>query len=76
MIRLEGEITETACPPNGAATFRSVSIWFPHTEETVEITLFLEEMKRAGIKEGDKVNIQIEKIFDIDSITPSFFENS
>lgn len=75
MIKLEGEITETSCPPNKANVWRTVSIWFGETQETMDFTVFLEEFKQSHFKVGDKVTIQIDKRFDVDSFTENFFKD-
>ena len=72
---MEGEITEIACPPNKADVLRIVSIWFHQTEEEMDFTLDLEEFKKSQMKVGDKVTIQIDKRFDVDSFTNELFKN-
>ena len=72
---MEGEITEIACPPNKADVLRTVSIWFQQTEEEMDFTLDLEEFKKSQMKVGDKVTIQIDKRFDVDSFTNELFKN-
>ncbi len=69
MILLEGEISEINTPPNKADQFRELSIWIPETEEHVELTCFIHEVQKAGLEEGSKISIKIEKKFDIDSLT-------
>jgi len=69
MILLEGEISEINTPPNKADQFRELSIWIPETEEHVELTCFMHEVQKAGLEEGSKISIKIEKKFDIDSLT-------
>lgn len=69
MITLEGEITELACPPNKAELWRSITIWLPEAKEHVEFTLSLEEFKKSGLREGDKLTIKFDKKFDVDSLT-------
>ncbi|MZG31424.1 MAG: hypothetical protein F3741_11600 [Nitrospinae bacterium] len=66
---LEGEISEINTPPNKADQFRELSIWIPETEEHVELTCFMHEVQKAGLEEGSKISIKIEKKFDIDSLT-------
>lgn len=68
MITLEGEITELACPPNKADMWRSITIWFPDSEEHVEFTFSLDDIKQAGLKEGDKLTIRFDKKHDIDPL--------
>lgn len=68
MITLEGEITELTCPPNKAELWRSITIWLPEAKEHVEFTLSLEEFKKSGLREGDKLTIKFDKKFDIDSL--------
>ena len=69
MIQIDGEITEITTPPNKADQFRDVSIWLPETEEHVEFKFALEPFQSAGLVEGDKISIKLEKKFDIDSLT-------
>ena len=69
MILLEGEITEVNTPPNKADQFRELTIWIPETGEHLELTCNIHEIKNAGLEEGNKVSIKIEKKFDIDSLT-------
>lgn len=69
MILLEGEISEINTPPNKADQFRELSIWIPETEEHMELTCFMHEVQKAGLEEGSKISIKIEKKFDIDSLT-------
>ncbi|MZH46281.1 MAG: hypothetical protein F3739_04515 [Nitrospinae bacterium] len=66
---LEGEISEINTPPNKADQFRELSIWIPETEEHMELTCFMHEVQKAGLEEGSKISIKIEKKFDIDSLT-------
>ena len=61
MITLEGEITELACPPNKADMWRSITIWLPETKEHIEFTFSLEDIKKAGLKEGDILTIKFDK---------------
>lgn len=75
MITLEGEITETTSPPNKAGQQKMVTIWIPETEEHMEFTFDLGKFQESGMKVGEKVSIKIEKVFDIDSLTPKFFGN-
>ena len=64
MITLEGEITETSCPPNRAYNWRTVTIWLPESEEHVEFIFDLNNLQKAGWKEGDKLLIKFEKLPD------------
>ena len=64
MITLEGEITETSCPPNRADNWRTVTIWLPESEEHVEFIFDLNNLQKAGWKEGDKLLIKFEKLTD------------
>jgi hypothetical protein len=75
MMSMDGEITEVATPPNKADQFRTLSIWLPDTEDHFELTVFLTELKKAGMKEGDKIKIQIEKAFNVDEFTQQIFKN-
>ncbi len=74
MILLEGEITEVNTPPNKADQFRELTIWVPETGEHVELTCYIHDVKNAGLEEGSKISIKIEKKFDIDSLTQNFFK--
>jgi len=76
MIKLEGEITETATPPNKAHVWKTVSIWFADTQETMDFTLQLDEFKNSQLKVGDKVTIQIDKRFDVDAFTEDLFKTN
>lgn len=69
MIQLDGEITEINTPPNKADQFRELTIWVPETGEHVEVTCYIHEVQKAGLEEGNKVSIKIEKKFDVDSLT-------
>ena len=51
-MTLDGEITEITSPPNKADRFRGITIWVPATEEHTEITLPVEDFKKAGLAEG------------------------
>jgi len=64
MITLEGEITETSCPPNRADNWRTVTIWLPESEEHVEFIFDLNSLQNAGWKEGDKLLIKFDKLTD------------
>ena len=76
MIKIEGEITEISSPPNRADVLRTVSIWLNQTEEDMDFTLDLEELKKSQMKVGDKVTIQIDKRFDVDTFTNELFKNT
>ena len=65
---LEGEITELACPPNKADLWRSITIWLPEANEHVEFTFSLDDCKKSGLQEGDKLTIKIDKKLDIDTL--------
>lgn len=69
MIQLDGEITEINTPPNKADQFRELTIWVPETGEHVELTCYIHEVQKAGLEEGNKISIKIEKKFDVDSLT-------
>jgi hypothetical protein len=69
MILLDGEITEVTTPPNKAELFRELTIWVPETGEHIEMTCFIHEIQKAGLEEGSKISIKIEKKFDVDSLT-------
>ena len=69
MILLDGEITEVNTPPNKAEQFRELTIWIAETGEHLELTCNIQDIKSAGLEEGNKVSIKIEKKFDIDSLT-------
>ena len=64
MISLDGEITEVTTPPNKADQFRELTIWVPETGEHIELTCFIHEIQKAGLEEGSKISIKIEKKFD------------
>ncbi len=74
MIVMEGEITEVSCPPNKADQYRNLTIWLPETEDHIEFTVFLTQFKEAGMKEGDKIKLQIDKAFDIDEFAQNLFQ--
>ena len=76
MIKLEGEITETSTPPNKANVWRTVSIWFSDTQETMDFTLQLDEYRNSQLKVGDKVTIQIDKLFNVDDFTQNLFKTN
>ena len=76
MIKLEGEITETATPPNKANIWKTVSIWFADTQETMDFTLQLDQFRNSQLKVGDKVTIQIDKRFDVDTFTENLFKTN
>lgn len=73
MIKLNGEITEISSPPNQTAVKRTVVIWLDKTEESMDFTLDLEDLKTTPMKVGDKITIQIDKRFDANSLTPKNF---
>lgn len=74
MIVLEGEVTQTIAPPNQAEFFRTVTIWVEQTEDEIELTFPLEEFKKYGFQEGDKLSIKIDKQFDIDKMAQDLFK--
>lgn len=74
MIVLEGEVTQTNAPPNQAEFFRTVTIWVEQTEDEIELTFPLEEFKKYGFQEGDKLSIKIDKQFDIDKMAQDLFK--
>ena len=76
MIKLEGEITETTTPPNKANVWKTVSIWFGDTQETIDFTFQLDQFRNSQLKVGDKVTIQIDKRFDVDSFTENLFKKN
>ena len=74
IMTLDGEITEITSPPNKADRFRGITIWVPATEEHTEITLPVEDFKKAGLAEGDQIAIKLEKKFDIDAMAQDLFK--
>ena len=52
---------EVNTPPNKADQFRELTIWIPETGEHLELTCNIHEIKNAGLEEGNKVSIKIEK---------------
>ena len=68
-MTLDGEITEITSPPNKADRFRGITIWVPATEEHTEITLPVEDFKKAGLAEGDQIAIKLEKNIGIVGLT-------
>lgn len=76
MITIEGEITDVACPPNKADQFRTVTIWLPETQEHMDFTIYLHDFQKSAMKEGDKIRIQIDKVFDVDALTRDIFKNA
>ncbi|KMP10371.1 hypothetical protein UR09_06465 [Candidatus Nitromaritima sp. SCGC AAA799-A02] len=73
-MTLDGEITEVTSPPNKADRFRAVTIWIPETEEHVEMTFDMEELKKTGFTEGDQITIKVDKKFDIDAMARDLFK--
>ena len=76
MIKIDGEVIETSCPPNRADSLRTVTVWLPETEESMDFTFSLEAFQKSGIKTGDKILIQIDKRFDVDTFTQSLFKSA
>lgn len=74
MIQLEGEITQTAIPPNKAEVERAVTIWIQQIESEIEMTFSLETFKKYQFAVGDKLSIQIDKKMDIDAMARDFFK--
>jgi len=74
MIKIDGEITETSCPPNKADVLRTVTVWLPEQGEELELTVYLTEFQRDKLKEGDHITISIEKKLDLDSLAQNFFK--
>ena len=62
MIRLEGEVTGIACPPNKADQLRVVTAWMPETQEHVEFTVLLSDFQKSELREGNKIQISINKV--------------
>ena len=73
-MTLDGEITEVTNPPNRADRFKCVTVWVPQIEEHVEMTFPMEDLKKAGICEGDQITIKIDKKFDIDAMAQDLFK--
>ena len=73
-MRLDGEITEVASPPNKADRFKCVTIWVPQIEEHVEMTFPMEEFQKESLGEGDQITIKIDKKFDIDNMARDLFK--
>ncbi len=74
MIQLEGEITQTAVPPNKAEIEREVTIWIQQIESEIEMTFSLETFQKYQFEVGDKLSIQIDKKMDIDAMARDFFQ--
>lgn len=74
MIQLEGEITQTAIPPNKAEVERAVTIWIQQIESEIEMTFSLETFQKYQFAVGDKLSIQIDKKMDIDAMARDFFK--
>ncbi len=73
-MTLDGEITEVTSPPNKADRLRCVTIWVPETEEHIEMTFLMEDFQKAGLDEGDKITIKVDKKFDIDAMAQGLFK--
>ncbi len=73
-MTLDGEITEVTSPPNKADRLRCVTIWVPETEEHIEMTFLMEDFQKAGLEEGDKITIKVDKKFDIDAMAQDLFK--
>ncbi len=73
-MTLDGEITEVTSPPNNADRLRCVTIWVPETEEHIEMTFLMEDFQKAGLDEGDKITIKVDKKFDIDAMAQDLFK--
>ncbi|HAX45391.1 MAG TPA: hypothetical protein DCX78_00995 [Nitrospina sp.] len=73
-MTLDGEITEVTSPPNKADRLRCVTIWVPETEEHIEMTFLMEDFQKAGLDEGDKITIKVDKKFDIDAMAQDLFK--
>ena len=73
-MTLDGEITEVTSPPNKADRLRCVTIWAPETEEHIEMTFLMEDFQKAGLDEGDKITIKVDKKFDIDATAQGLFK--
>ena len=73
-MTLDGEITEVTSPPNKADRLRCVTIWVPETEEHIEMTFLMEDFQKAGLDEGDKITIKVDKKFDIDTMAQGLFK--
>ncbi|MFQ5482916.1 MAG: hypothetical protein ACE5ER_09170 [Nitrospinaceae bacterium] len=73
MITLQGEVTQTAAPPNQAGQFRTVTIWIQETEDEIQFTFPLSEFQSYQLKEGDKLSIKIDKQYDIDRLAQDLF---
>jgi len=74
MIQLEGEITQTAVPPNKAEIEREITIWIQQIESEIEMTFSLETFQKYQFEVGDKLSIQIDKKLDIDAMARDFFQ--
>ncbi len=74
MIQLEGEITQTAVPPNKAEIEREITIWIQQIESEIEMTFSLETFQKYQFEVGDKLSIQIDKKMDIDAMARDFFQ--
>ncbi len=73
-MTLDGEITEVTSPPNKADRLRCVTIWDTETEEHIEMTFLMEDFQKAGLEEGDKITIKVDKKFDIDAMAQDLFK--
>ena len=73
-MTLDGEITEVTSPPNKADRLRCVTIWVPETKEHIEMTFLMEDFQKAGLDEGDKITIKVDKKFDIDAMAQDLFK--
>ena len=73
-MTLDGEITEVTSPPNKADRLRCVTIWVPETEEHIEMTFLMEDFQKAGLDEGDKITIKVDKKLDIDAMAQGLFK--
>ncbi len=73
-MTLDGEITEVTTPPNQANSHRCITIWLPETEEHVEMTFLVEDFQKAGLGEGDKVTVKVDKKFDVDAMAQDLFK--
>ncbi len=73
-MTLDGEITEVTSPPNKADRLRCVTILAPETEEHIEMTFLMEDFQKAGLDEGDKITIKVDKKFDIDAMAQGLFK--
>ena len=73
-MTLDGEITEVTSPPNKTDRLRCVTIWVPETEEHIEMTFLMEDFQKAGLDEGDKITIKVDKKLDIDAMAQGLFK--